>query len=405
MRREIAWAASLLGSPLRWIIKKCSEGLPVLLRKGGEWWPAVLRKFREALLVVAISLVVLEIALQATVRLGYFNLSLPSYSIATIVPFWEDLDEHFGVWHRPQVRYRHRKSCFDITYTSNSHGMRDKEVALSSQVPRVVVLGDSFVEGFGIEDGSRFTDRLAQKTGIEHLNFGTSGDFGTTQSYVLYKTLASKFDHGAVIFSLFPSNDFFDDLATDARLSRGARYRPYLVGRYPDYELRYPAGGLSKDYQLDFRLWNAIREFTLTGRAAEYAVTVTQQTIASAARGSVPKKGTSLYFEYPSDGFDRLRYALENIKAIAGDRPVLIFTIPMFQDYDEASRTPGIPPLTRELRALSDKLGITYVDLLEKMSLAELFESSLQCDFHWSQVGHQKVAEIIAQWKFYRGLH
>jgi len=130
MRREIAWAASLLGcrfvgsQKVFRVVRPCCAG--------GEWWPAVLRN-RESLLVVAISLVVLEIALRR--RSGSdMSTCLPSYSIRDHRPVLGRLDEHFGVWHRPQVRYRHRKSCFDITYTSNSHGMRDKEVALSSQV-------------------------------------------------------------------------------------------------------------------------------------------------------------------------------------------------------------------------------------------------------------------------------
>src|SRR5262245_62400166 len=82
-----------------------------------------------------------------------------------------------------------------MTYRSNSYGARDVERTLTSDRPRVLVLGDSMTEGLGVALEQRFTNLLERETGIEHLNFATSGDFGTTQYYLLYKTLASKFSH------------------------------------------------------------------------------------------------------------------------------------------------------------------------------------------------------------------
>src|SRR5262245_33803452 len=104
----------------------------------------VRRKCVELLWIIAIALVLLEIALQPAVRLGYINLSLPSYSGEAVTPFWQDINADFGVWHPANARYRHRKSsCIDIVYTSNSHGMRHRETPLSTPARRVVMLGDS----------------------------------------------------------------------------------------------------------------------------------------------------------------------------------------------------------------------------------------------------------------------
>jgi hypothetical protein len=354
---------------------------------------------REWLLVIVISLLLLEVALQGAVRLGYINISLPSYALETVTPFWQDINENFGVWHHPNAHYRHRKACIDQIYTSNSHGMRDPEAPTTSSSPRVVVLGDSFVVGFGIKDGRRVTDQLEALTGIRHLNFGTAGDFGTTQSYVLYKTLASKFDHEAVIFVLFPQNDFLDDLPARSRLRRGARYRPYLVGDYPDYKLTYPPGGLPAYHELDLRIRSALLEFSLVARAFEYASTVTQQTIASWTRRG-PKTATSFYFDYTTDEFNRLRYAIEKIKEIAGERPILIVSIALSHDYAQAAASGGTPPLTRDVKALAARLDIGYIDLIE--ALPDSMENYLKCDFHWSERGHRRAAEAIAKWTFYR---
>jgi lysophospholipase L1-like esterase len=350
------------------------------------------------LLVLAISVALLEIALQFAVRLGYLNLSLPSYALETVTPFWLDINENFGVWHRPNVRYRHRKSCFDLVYSSNSYGMRYREVPLLSPEPRVVVLGDSFVEGFGVADNARLTEYLEKLTGIAHLNFGTSGDFGPTQSYLLYKTLASKFDHQAVIFMLFPQNDFLDDLPAPPRLRRGARYRPYLVGKFPDYVVTYPPGGLPADHQLRARIESMLLEFSLVARATEFATMVVRQTVARWRRGESLKQPTSFYFDYTPEEFNRLRYALTKIKEIAGERPVLLASIALPHDYAQAAAQ-GTPPLRRQLNALATDLNITFIDLGEHMT--DAMDNYLSCDFHWAEQGHRRAAEVIAKWNFY----
>ena len=302
------------------------------------------------LLAAAISLVCIELLLQAAVRLGYADLDLPSYSIAHAQPFWQDINADFGVWHPSNAHYRHQKSCFDLVYSSNAQGMRDREVTTTSPTPRVVVLGDSFVEGWGVDNASRFTDRLSSLTGIEHLNFGVAGDFGSTQAFLLYKTLAAKFDHRAVIFTILPANDFFDDLPSPARLKQGARHRPYLIGNYPDYQVTYPAGTWSADRQWAWHFKNVLREFWLSYRVADHAVQRVQQMIAFWRKSPTFDMLHSFYFDYTSEQFDRLRYAVEGIKAVAGSRPLLIVTIPDGRDYARAAATGITPPLTRALR-------------------------------------------------------
>src|SRR6266542_2928314 len=92
----------------------------------------MVKKIGQWLLAIAVSLVCVELALQAAVRLGFADLDLPSYSLAQAQPFWQEVNADFGVWHPPNARYRHRRSCFDLIYTSNAYGMRDRDVAMAS---------------------------------------------------------------------------------------------------------------------------------------------------------------------------------------------------------------------------------------------------------------------------------
>jgi hypothetical protein len=360
------------------------------LKKTGGW-----------LLAFAISLVGIEVVLYAAVMAGIANIDLPSYSLKQAEPFWQDVNPDFGAWHVTNGSFRHRRSCFDLIYTSNAFGMRQGPTMLTSRSPRVVVLGDSFVEGWGVDAADRFTDRLAALTGIEHLNFGVSGDFGPTQSFFLYRTLATRFDHDAIILTVLPENDFFDDLPVPWRLRRGARHRPFLVGTYPDYRLAYPEGGWSPDKHTGWHVKNLLREFWLTYRVGDYAIAVSQQVLAFWRKRGEFDPTHSLYFDYTPEDFGRLRYAIEQIKAAAGERPVLVVTIPVEMDYQRA-KAAGTPPLTRELETMAAELGITYVDLLERMNDAQHARYFLKCDPHWSTLGHEQAARFISTWSYYR---
>ncbi len=371
----------------------------------------MVKKLGEWLLAIALTLVAVEAALQAVVRLGYLDFSLPSYSIANAAPFWQVLNKDFGVWHPANAQHSHRKSCFDVAYSSNSYGMRDADASLTSTSPRVVVLGDSFVEGWGVDKGQRLTDRLEALTGVRHLNFGTSGSFGPTQAYLQYKTLASKFDHQAVVLSILPDNDFTDDAPSSSALGEGAVYRPFLVGDYPNYELRYPPGGPSRGQSWKNTAVATFDEFLLTFRSRQQVGALLKDRFDGTMR-SRPNESAkmatgatipSYYFDYSAKQFARLRYAIEQIKAIAAARPMLIFTIPRPLDYQRAAAS-GTPPLTRELKALASRLGITYIDLLEATKDADWPKYFLSCDGHWSSAGHQAAAERLATWQARRDI-
>jgi hypothetical protein len=186
------------------------------------------------------------------------------------------------------------------------------------------------------------------------------------------------------------------------RLRKGARHRPYLIGNYPDYELRYPEGGWSPRTEWSWQVKNVLREFWLTFRAADHAVGLGQQAIAFWRKSRLFDPLQSFYFDYAPEQFDRLRYAIERIKAIADDRAMLIVTIPHDMDYRRAAVAGDRPPLTNALADLSRRLGIAYVDLLERSDAAERERYFLECDPHWSAAGHRLAAEVIAEWSFYR---
>lgn len=364
-----------------------------------------LKLLRVIALNAILTIVLLEIGLILAAMSNLLRMDLPSYSLANVKPFWRDTDPAFGVWHAPNRQYRHIKSCFDVTYSTNAHGMRDVERDLKTGGRRVVVLGDSFIEGYGVASESRLTNLLGSQTGIPHLNFGTSGNFGLTQSWLLYKTFANRFDHDAVIISVLPDNDFSDDDFANAKTSFRGRYRPYLIGSYPDYSLTY-TGSLaeSRISELGKYVENAVNEFTYTAKAYSYwkgYFKGIRQGETATGKARSKTSVASYYFDFTDQQFDRLRYTIEQISALAAPRPVLVVTIARRSDYQRTNIEKRVPPLVERLSSLSKRLGIQYIDLLDALKDEKVGDLFHTCDPHWSPYGNAAAAREVGNWGFY----
>jgi len=95
---------------------------------------------------------------------------------------------------------------FDTTFSINSEGVRDDELALTE--PRIIALGDSFTMGVGVEQDETFVERLAALTGENILNAGISS-FGTEREYLLLK----RFDLSKlrIVILQYSDNDFLEN--------------------------------------------------------------------------------------------------------------------------------------------------------------------------------------------------
>ena len=199
----------------------------------------LLRNLKFLAFTGLVCFILLELGLAIAAHGFDLKIETPTYTFENTQGFWFDLNPDFGTCHLPNHSYRQRKGCYDIVYQSNSYGFRDVERERFANQSRVVVLGDSFIEGVGVETSERLTNLLEDNTGKPHLNFGMAGNFGPTQFMLAYQSLASSFEHDAVLIGILPANDFIDDDYELGHQGMANRYRPYLVGEYPNYELVY----------------------------------------------------------------------------------------------------------------------------------------------------------------------
>ena len=194
----------------------------------------VLRNGLLCLLAIALSTLLLEFGLSVAAQQGWIEIDINPAN-----GFRADINPDFGVWHRSSASFTHEKSCFRVTYVSNSYGAIDKERSKQSADPRVVVLGDPMMEGLTLETPERLSNLLEGITGIEHMNFATSQTFGPIQYLLAYETLAKKFDHDVVLIGFLPENDFTDSNWEIGQKAFYNRFRPYFVGADGNYELVY----------------------------------------------------------------------------------------------------------------------------------------------------------------------
>ena len=358
----------------------------------------MVHKFILLIFWLAAGYAIIETSLYFLMRVPELVISrakLPSFTMANVDShFWVDIDPVTGVWHAPNSEYHHVSACFDVKYQANRHGARDKQRELRSppEKKRVVVLGDSFTEGYGVRDDQRMSDILEERTGLPHLNFGTSGNFGPTQYLLRYQSLASKFEHDMVLVGLLPANDFHDDDIEFGRKAHADRYRPYFVGEYPDYELVYYKSQLDPKTELTIfeRGKATLREFSHSYNALRFAKEAVLQDPALYDRGS-------MYFDYGNEQLKRLRFVLSLLKDAVGERQLVVFTIPVAYDFEvSTSREPSI---TAELERYSREIGFQYIDLLGLMKTANTTVDRIyhDCDGHWSPYGNQLAARLLLE--------
>ena len=344
----------------------------------------------------------LELSLAFLARLNFFPVELPTYSLQMVQSrFWSDRNPSFGVWHPPMDEYRHRKSCFDVVYQSNSYGARDVARSIKSTRVRGVLLGDSFVEGFGIANEKRMSNLLEDKLQMDVLNFGTSGHFGMTQSSLLYEHLAKKFDHDLVLISILPDNDFLDDDPEYAKEHFQNRFRPYYLGEYPNYTLEY----FGKEH-FDDRVKNEVsakrilREFSHTYHFINFLQNRLKQKFLS--RDASKAQTYSGYFDFTPRQFDRLQFSLEKILQEAKGKEVLIFTIPRYRDFLRFE-TGVVPPVVEQLQFFAEQHQVEYKDLSACMVAKNypVEDFFLTCDAHWNELGNQLAAACINELFFH----
>ncbi|WP_109300650.1 hypothetical protein [Aquimarina sp. AU474] len=117
-------------------------------------------------------------------------------------PLYYDMDSLYGVTRQKNSKQMINYPWGGVVNQINAHGFRDDEFNKGG----VLVLGNSFVEGFGMDNKDRFSEVLEEKLNTPINNAGSGGVWTPVQGIVLLKHLLNdeklKFDK--VIFVMTP---------------------------------------------------------------------------------------------------------------------------------------------------------------------------------------------------------
>lgn len=318
---------------------------------------------------------------------------------------WMTETSPWGAWHVPSTTTRHETRCFSVAVRSNAYGARDRERQRETEgQQRVVVLGDSFAEGFGVEQDDRLTDILERRLAIPFLNFGSALDLGPLQYQILYDRLAAGFTHAQVLIMFLPDNDFTDNDAAYWRTARpndfAHRHRPYYArDAAGGWEAFYPdavGGGeppaVSEAAHGPAWIWGQVRRWFQRNVWTAKMIDRIGDMLGIGAR--VRRSG---YYDYTPDELDAVLWSFRQIQARAAGRPVTIAVIPRLTDF-LALGARAANPLIPALRRFGAETGIRIIDLYEPMHRmggdpARFF---LPCDGHWTAEGNRAAAAALA---------
>lgn len=357
------------------------------------------RRFLGLLLGVVSAVVFTALLLEGALRiLNALGIATPAERLTENTSFYRDENPAFGVWHPPNARFRSVGDCFEALYESNEFGMRDGPRSLHAHGPRAVVLGDSFVEGVGVNYGQRMTDLLEQRSGVEYLNFGTAGNFSSIQEWKLYESLASRFDHERVLLFTFPNNDFTEN--DPARFWDKSRYRPYLRRNGDGYEIYYEITLDEAQRRFGRQLeWNRWYNRMFVYRLVAFLDVAVRNRL---AEGPTTPYGFVGYEQFGDEDLERLFFTYRQIRDLAGDRELVIFTIPRLNDLLYLEHV-GVPDrLPKALAEFARKeRGIRYFDLLPGFDAdrrahgRQFADYFIPCDGHWNELGNRVAAETV----------
>ena len=318
--------------------------------------------------------------------------------------------------HLPSFSYRYTRRGFSNIVSYNALGLRGPEVAVSKTpgVPRVMLLGDSFVEGKQVADDEVLTtvmQRLAAAGGrpIEVLNAGVSG-YGTAEELILWEKLGRALVPDLVLVGFYPNDvrnnedrGFFD--VRDGRVV--AVKAPPLPNVRLIYDVRKWFASRSHVYMLFKQGIDALTHEASDDTPARGAPLEAEEVFARA-----PSKRVAHGWELTLALLGELRARVE----ARGARFAVVLLPTRFQVDDalwaSQTRRAGFDPAGFDLRlpqqafsAWSERTGTPVIDLLDQFRARNRANSFYhEVDAHWNRAGHALAAELTIAGLEARGL-
>ncbi|GMU93237.1 MAG: hypothetical protein AMXMBFR4_22950 [Candidatus Hydrogenedentota bacterium] len=286
------------------------------------------------------------------------------YPQVLLFPRWEHSDEYGILLPRNTTMLHRRPGHWEYRYTINAYRCRGPYVSISNEynTRNIVVLGDSYGMGMGVDDGEEFPAVMAAKLGDAYrvINTSTPG-WGLTQQIRRFYEFGQLYRPRAVILQ-FCANDPADNLRD--RVTRIEK------GRFTFHDSQRSVNPVFKSLSR-FRLVQASHLYALIRAAYE------ARRDANVANASAPTDDESVYNEL-------LELFAHDLRESDIDFIVI--------DVDaQLDRFPGIKARVQSLHADG---SLRYLDTVPWLAATSNYSSPE--GHRWGAKAHQVIGEKLA---------
>jgi len=288
-----------------------------------------------------------------------------------------------GWAHRPGQEGMFETPQFHTSVRINEKGLRDRSHSYTRQnaSKRIVVLGDSFAWGYGVEEPDRFSQLLEKSMDVEVINAGVSG-YSTDQELLWYKNEGIKYETDLVIVEL-AGNDVGDN---NRQLVSNIYYKP-------KFELKdgrlIPTGSPVPETSSQGRLIYSISQHS----ALAYFLVQRYFDLLSTYQNM---KGNSGHMNSPvttvsveKEDFGLTIALLDEIRNMAASRKAKFMIVATDRWWESTSSG-----TYKEFINTLQKQGFLVLDVESRPGF-DSEEMLISNDGHWNQAGHKFVAEEI----------
>jgi lysophospholipase L1-like esterase len=310
---------------------------------------------------------------------------------------------------------------FDTRVRINSLGYRGEDFTVAkNDARRVLVIGDSFTFGWGVNDQDTYPVRLqrllsedAPGKRVEVINAGFAACYSPDTYYLYLKTEGLALEPDLIIVGLFVGNDLDSQFAFENEwVEKDAGGLParirnvdlhvvdnYLMPRHVPLRYRTPLLSRSHVFQGLFDIWWELAPKIKAWLPGSVATTVYAQ--APGADEGVPYIYRRQYSERTEGVFNRVRSLLAAMHRLAADRGIPIYVMVIPEGAQMSPNAYGlqadIEKPQKQLAGFFESEGIRYLDLLpvlrEKSGGRPLY---FPHDGHWNELGNELAAEALA---------
>lgn len=322
---------------------------------------------------------------------------------------WRTENTSWGSWHKINYKDKHSSNCFSVNYKSNNIGARDDVDYNYEQIEdSILLIGDSLAEGFALNIQDTFHKNLEKKINKKILNFGSAGNFGTVQAFILYKNLASKFNHSEIIYFFNPASDFIDNDWEYWKLKiRKFRKRPYFIKEHltNDYKIFYP-NNLNPNFLDPFKefIFLKVQPFLLkytyssnTLRTINYLYSLKSKNLENKEQKKILESLNNSYFNKNLHATEGTITFIEKFLKQAKEKKITILIIPHISDLELVSLGKNYKDLTwyKKIRKISEDNNVNLIDMVDYLDYKSYKKMIHSCDDHWNRNGSKFASDLV----------